>query len=338
MTMTPFLQIPVQEASQIGEARRAAARLTTQARFDEVAAGRVALVVTELASNLARHAQGGRMLLGLSHNGALDVLSLDDGPGMADLKVCLRDGYSTGGGTPGTGLGAARRLASGFSAFSVPGKGSVLYARIEAQSDPVRSPAAPQFSIAGLNLAAPGESVSGDGWQVRTEGELAAVMVADGLGHGPHAAEASDAALHAFTNTPTVGASPSQTLERAHRGMRASRGAAVAVAMLNAEAGTLRFAGIGNISGRVLSGVEDRSLMSQHGILGHQIRTPQDIDYAWPAHAFVVLHSDGLATRWTLADTPGLLQCEPAVVAGWLLREHVRGRDDVTIVVMRRGR
>ncbi len=337
--MQPYIQIPVHEATQVGEARRAAARLSASLGLDETAAGRAALVVTELATNLARHAKGGRLLLGASPDGALNVLSLDDGPGMADLDTCMRDGYSTAG-TPGTGLGAARRMASVFSAFSVAGRGSVIYASIAGgagvdEAEAPREP--PAFVHAGVNLAIHGEQVSGDGWQILIDGHRAALMVADGLGHGPVAAEASDAALRSFAGT-ALSARPSQTLERAHHSMRSTRGAAVAVAELDAQAGTLRFAGIGNICGRLISGVEDRTLMSQHGTVGHQIRNPQDIDYEWPAHAFVILHSDGLATRWSLADTPGLLQCEPAVMAGWLLREHSRGRDDATVVVMRRSR
>ena len=222
----------------------------------------------------------------------------------------------------------------------MPGKGSVLYAQLNpvAEAIPKPSPKAGGFSVAGINLAAPGESVSGDGWHVRVEEGRAAVMLADGLGHGPDAAEASDAALKSLINAGSVAVSPSQTLERAHHGMRATRGAAVALAVLDAQAGTLKFSGVGNICGRILSGVEDRSLMSQHGTVGHQFRNPQDIEYAWGAHAFVILHSDGLATRWSLAETPGLLNCEPAVMAGWLLREHMRGRDDATVVVLRRAR
>ena len=329
----PYLQIPVHEASQVGEARRAAARLSSDLRFDELTAGRAALVVTELAGNLARHAQGGRILLGCTSEGGLDILSLDDGPGMADVGQCLRDGYSSGS-TPGTGLGAARRQASVFSVFSMPGKGTVIYAGLSAPTaEPSR---ASTFSHAGINLAAPGEQVSGDGWQVRVEGLKAAVVVADGLGHGPFAADASDAALAAFAANPA--GAPSSTLERMHQAMRSTRGAAVAIAVLDGETDTLNFGGIGNVCGRVLSGIEDRSLMSQHGTVGLQIRRPQDVSYAWPDHALVILHSDGIATRWNFAETPGLLQCEPAVVAGWLLREHARGRDDATVVVIRRAR
>ena len=68
-----------------------------------------------------------------------------------------------------------------------------------------------------------------------------------------------------------------------------------------------------------------------------QIRKLQDMVYPWPDHAIVVMHSDGLATRWNLKDVGGLLQCDPAVIAGWLLRDFTRGHDDVTIVVLKRG-
>jgi hypothetical protein len=87
----------------------------------------------------------------------------------------------------------------------------------------------------------------------------------------------------------------------------------------------------------VISGVEDRSLMSQHGTLGVQVRRLQDVSYVWPDHSIVVLHSDGLNTRWNLKEVGGLLQCDPAVIAGWLVRDHTRGHDDVTVVVLKRG-
>jgi len=327
--MTPFLQIAVHETSQVGEARRAVGRAALRLGFDETLAGRAALVVTELASNLARHARGGRVLVGETADGALELLSLDDGPGMASLETCLRDGYSTAG-TPGTGLGAVRRQADVFSAYSAVGKGTVIYARL-GRASPAR------FQVAGINLAVQGEQVSGDGWQVRIEDDRMAVFVADGLGHGPEAAVASDAALRVFAEAP-VDASPGQTLVRAHAAMRGTRGAAAALAVLDANTGGLRYAGVGNITGRLMNALEDRTLLSQHGTLGLQIRKPQDFDYAWPDHGQLVMHSDGIVTRWSLDDAPGLLQCEPAVVAGWLLRTHARGRDDATVVVLRRAR
>ncbi len=337
--MVPNLDIAVTEQSQVGEARRAANRLASEHDLDETVRGRVAIIVTELGNNLWRHAQKGRLLIGCrrSDEGCqLEVISIDSGPGMADVARCLRDGYSSGG-TPGTGLGAVQRLSTDFSVFSSPGKGTVILSRTWVPSP--NAPAAPSsragFAHAGICLAAPGEVISGDAWDIRLDGDgKAAAIVADGLGHGPIAAEAAAEALKAFG---ALRGSPAAVLERAHPALRTTRGAAVSIVQLDAGAGMVVYAGAGNISGRLISGVEDRSLMSQHGTLGVQIRKLQDVTTAWPDHSIVVLHSDGLATRWNLKDVGGLLQCDPAVIAGWLLRDHTRGHDDVTVVVLKRG-
>jgi len=337
--VVPHLDIPVAEQSQVGEARRAASRLATDHDLDETARGRVAIVVTELGNNLWRHAQKGRLLIGcrkIDEGCQLEVIAIDSGPGMTDVARCLRDGYSSGG-TPGTGLGAVQRLSTDFSVFSSPGKGTVILSRtwVPSASAPAATSFRARFAHAGICLAAPGEVISGDAWDIRFDGDgKAAVIVADGLGHGPVAADAAAEALKAFG---TLRGSPATVLERAHPALRTTRGAAVSIVELDANAGTLVYAGAGNISGRVISGVEDRTLMSQHGTLGVQIRKLQDVGYPWPDHSIVVLHSDGLATRWNLKDVGGLLQCDPAVIAGWLLRDFTRGHDDVTIVVLKRG-
>ena len=100
--------MPVTESSQPAAARRAAVALAQDADLDEPAVGNLALVVTELATNLVKHARGGELLmrrLGAEGQEGIEVLSLDKGPGMSDIARSLGDGYSTAG-TPGTGLGA----------------------------------------------------------------------------------------------------------------------------------------------------------------------------------------------------------------------------------------
>jgi len=332
--MTPHQDFLITEATQVGAARRAAGRLGTDLGCDEVACGRIALVVTELGNNLARHATAGRLLLAPGPGDGIDVLALDGGPGMADVERCLTDGYSTSG-TPGTGLGAARRLCDEFSMYSQVGRGTVIFGRIRAVAMPGTPSRKPdRFDVGAVCLAAPGEAVSGDAWQFHSEGPRASLMVADGLGHGPQAADAASAALRIFAAQHGLG--PSQVLGLAHDAMRSTRGAAVAVAALEADAGRLIFSGAGNIAGRLISGVEDRSLLSQHGTVGLQIRRLQDVAYPWGDHAIVILHSDGLKTRWSLRDVGGLLACHPAVIAGWLVRDHMRGQDDATVVVIKR--
>ena len=335
--MVPYLDIAVAEPSQVGEARRAASRLAIDNGLDETVVGRIAIVVTELGNNLWRHAASGRLLVGCRRSAAgcrFEILSIDRGAGMADIARCLRDGYSTGG-TPGTGLGAVQRMSTDFSAYSAPGKGTVILSRAWVAAPGAVDVPAPRAGVAhaGLCLAAPGETVSGDAWDMRLDDGKAAVIVADGLGHGPVAAEAAGEALKAFAS---LRGTPATVLERAHPLMRGTRGAAVTLVEVDPQAGSITYAGAGNISGRVISGVGDRSLMSQHGTLGVQIRKLQDVAAPWPEHAVLVLHSDGLLTRWSLQDDGALLQCDPAVIAGWLLRDFTRGHDDVTVVVLKR--
>ena len=334
--MIPHLDIPVSEQSQVGEARRAASRLAADHDLGETAVGRVAIIVTELGNNLWRHATKGRLLVGCRKTDEgcqLEVISIDSGPGM-DVARCLRDGYSSGG-TPGTGLGAVRRLSTEFSVFSTPEKGTVILSRTWVPSAAAaHAPAPPaHFAYAGICLAAPGETISGDAWDIRIADGKAVVIVADGLGHGPVAAEASAEAMKVFAVATGL---PSAILERAHPLMRSTRGAAVSVAEIDVKAGTVVYAGAGNICGRMISGIEDRTLMSQHGTLGLQIRKIQDVSYPWPDHSIVVMHSDGVLTRWNLKDVGGLLQCDPAVIAAWLIREFTRGHDDVCVVVLKR--
>jgi hypothetical protein len=64
------------------------------------------------------------------------------------------------------------------------------------------------------------------------------------------------------------------------------------------------------------------------------VRKFQEFEYPWSADAVLVMHSDGLQTRWDLAKYPGLLRRHPAVIAAVLYRDFRRGRDDATVVVL----
>jgi anti-sigma regulatory factor (Ser/Thr protein kinase) len=334
----PFhLAFEMNESSQVGAARRASVQLAEGLGCDAVAAGQVALIATELGNNLVRHARGGQLLVGAVQGDggetAVEIVSIDSGPGMADVRASLADGHSTGG-TPGNGLGAVRRLSgTSFDMYSALSEGTAIVTRIHAGAA-VRAPSTAAFEYGAIALPMAGESVCGDAWCVLQEDGRAAVLVADGLGHGPDAAEASAAAVEAFR--PVAFEEPAGVLERIHQRLRSTRGAAVALAQLSATDDAVRFCGAGNIAGRLFNGVADRTLLSQHGTAGLRVRSLQTQRYEWPAHGLLVLHSDGLKSRWTLQAVPQLLQHHPAVVAAWLCRAQHRGRDDATVVAIRR--
>ncbi len=338
--MTMHQVFDVDEASQVGEARRGSVLMAGRLELDEDACGRLAIVVTELGTNLARHARGGRLLVapraGPAGDG-IEVLAVDSGPGMADVEHCLRDGVTTSS-TPGTGLGAVRRLSDEFAAFSATPGGTVMLARIASRGFATRRPVAdgrtaPRFSYGAVSVPAIGETRCGDDWALVQRDGLASVLVVDGLGHGPEAETAAQACVAAFAEAPFE--APCDILARAHAGMRATRGAAAAIARLDADARSVTFCGAGNIATRLTSGIVDRSFLCQHGTLGLQLMPLQDVSAAWPDHALLVMNSDGLTGRWNLRKTPGLLQCDPALIAAWLIRDHIGGRDDATVIVVR---
>lgn len=326
---------PMEDTTRVGEARRHAAWTASAAGLDATAAGRLAIVVTELGANLVRHARGGQLLIGAgAGSGEVEVISIDRGPGIADVGRSMADGFSTGG-TPGTGLGAVRRLAQDFDLHTRVPEGTVMVARVRNDAAPR---AARGLPCAGISLCAPGETECGDAWAAWVEGDRATVMVADGLGHGPEAAEASRAAIDLFEQRrdDVERGALGDLVERSHDALRGTRGAALAVVRADAGAGTLRYCGAGNVLGRAVSGTSDRSLVTQHGTVGVQLRRPEEAAVAWPEHALVAMHSDGIESRWNPMLIAPVLRQDPALAAALLLRDHCRGRDDATVVVVRR--
>lgn len=328
------VRVPVQDGSQVGEARRAAVRFAADLGFSEAESDRLALVATEAAANAARHGGGGELLLRPigSSRPALELLALDRGPGMADVVRAFEDGHSTGG-TPGTGLGAIRRLSAESDLYSTPGGGTALMARISVGHRP--SPPAP-FEVGAVSLPHRGENVCGDEWAVSLADGRMCAMVADGLGHGPLAAKAAGEAVRVFSEE--AARRPGELLEAAHGALRATRGAAVAVAEIDLARRVMTFAGVGNIAGLVLAGRSSRNAVSLGGIVGHERGTIREFEYPWHEGAVLVMHSDGLQTHWKLDAYPGIEACHPALLAGVLYRDHARGRDDVTVLAIRESR
>jgi anti-sigma regulatory factor (Ser/Thr protein kinase) len=323
----------ISEITQVGEARRRALQAAAAAGFNETDCGKAAIIASELATNQARYATGGEIHLS-TYGGTgrcLDIVAIDRGPGIENVARSLTDGYSTGG-TSGTGLGAAQRLATEFEIFSTQPKGTVIVCRL--RDDQAKDDNTP-FKWGVASRPAPHETVSGDSWSIaKCDGQLAISMV-DGLGHGPEAAAAAAQAISAFESDPfrTLPA----ICELSHTRMRGTRGGALAVAHLDVRAATLKYVGVGNIAGhlRAVPGETGRGLFSHNGTVGVQIRKIQEFIYECPDEGLLVMHSDGLQTRWSLEAYPGLAFRHPAAIAAVLYRDFTRGKDDVTVAVVR---
>jgi anti-sigma regulatory factor (Ser/Thr protein kinase) len=352
----------IADASSVAFARRGANDAAQKGALNETDLGRVALIVTEAATNILKHAQHGELLVRVLPSDAagaladgVEIIAIDKGPGMQDVHLAFRDGSTTAG-SPGTGLGAIRRLSEDVSVYSQPGLGTVLRAVVRSRGPNDRAPAraAAGTDIGGVCVPYPGESVCGDAWGIEPDQHGLTVTVADGLGHGPDAHVAAAGAVDVVRRR--AGRSPAALMELAHGALRPTRGAAVAIARLDLARSQLEFAGTGNISAAIFNtgrpalvggglarganapsddARDSWQLTSRNGIVGHTMRDSQEFVVPWTRNAVLILHSDGIGTRWSVGAYPGLLLQPAVMIAAVLYRDFSRRRDDATVVVVK---
>ncbi len=328
--MSRSIHFSINDASAVGDARREAALLCQQLNWPETDAGKVGIIVTEAGKNLLKHAVRGQMLLRRLEDDTdegVEIMALDQGPGMADVAKCMTDGYSTAG-SPGTGLGAIVRLSTVFDIYSQVGKGTVLVSRLWSKGARRR-----RLEVGVVCAAAiPGDEC-GDAWSLKLHPERARILLADGLGHGVLAARAADEAVRIFVENQSLDGL--QMIQYMHGALRSTRGASLAIADMETGNQVVRYYGVGNISATILQDSSSRSLVSHNGTVGHELHTVREFTYPWSTSALLVMHSDGLTSRWKLDAYPGLASRHPSVIAGVLFRDYQRGKDDASVVVVR---
>ncbi|HEX7809679.1 MAG TPA: SpoIIE family protein phosphatase [Thermoanaerobaculia bacterium] len=325
--------VAVLDGSEVAASRRIATQRAESMGLSATAAGKAALVATELATNLIKHGSGGSILFGAvdEPRNALIIGAFDRGRGISNIPRAMEDGYSTAG-SPGTGLGAIMRNASAHDIYTQPDRGTAVLCRIDDETSRPKLIHEP-FSIAGVCIPKPTEEQAGDSWVATSGREFTTVAIADGLGHGVLAATASSLAVRIIADQSD------RTLEHIyqemHGALRPTRGAAVGIARIYHGQKRLDFVGVGNIAGTIVSDESVRRVVSQNGIVGHEMRRVQSFSYPWPEGAVLVLASDGISTSWNPAAHPGLMQRDPGLVASVLFRDYTRGNDDSTVVVVK---
>ncbi len=329
--------IEVSNPSHVGEARRAAVESAQAMGLDENDVGGVAIAVTELGTNLLKHATSGKLMFeSLTSERmsrgvpGLRILSFDKGPGIRDITAALEDGHSTSG-TPGNGLGAIKRLASSFDIYSLRDQGTCVLADFWPKKK-VPTAASP-LQLGVISLPVRGEEVCGDGWASRITADNVYLLAVDGLGHGTLASDAAREAERVFAETTS--SSLSEILRDIHDALKKTRGAAGAIAAINKQKRTLTFAGLGNISSTLITRQNRRGIASYNGTLGHQLHTIREFSFPWHEDSVLIMNSDGLTSRWDLEAYPGIISKHPSIIAASLYRDFNRERDDATVLVAR---
>lgn len=338
MPNLPPVLIAVVHGSDVNEARQRAQVMALTIGFDETASAEVALAVSELGANLLRHTKGGTLTLTPLVDGrrvGMQVISQDRGPGIADVEQALTDGFSTAGGL-GYGLGAVNRLMDEFDIVSEPGtsEGTRIACKRWLRVDVRRTMPGP-LTFGAASRPHPRMTENGDAFVIKCWGEGALVAVIDGLGHGPFAQHAAQTARQ------YVESHVDQPLDLIFRGVgracRATRGVVMALARFDWGGTQLTFASIGNIEARVFGSVEPMNFAVRRGIVGVNAPNPAVTQHRWQPNYLLVLHSDGLTTRWRWEDFPGLGRTSASVIARRLLQALAKDDDDATVLVVKGG-
>jgi hypothetical protein len=177
-----------------------------------------------------------------------------------------------------------------------------------------------------------GEDLSGDAVVVRPLEQGLFVAIVDVLGHGPEAHQLThviDAYLARY-GSPDV----SGLMTRLHQHLIGTRGAAVGLCAIDAVAGRIDYAGVGNTNLRRFGKVESR-LVSQEGVLGQNMRTPMAQSLQLDPGDVVVLYTDGVSDRFTSTDYPGVLHHAPKEVASNIVQRFGKDHDDAACFAVR---
>ncbi|RMD94823.1 MAG: stage II sporulation protein E [Calditrichaeota bacterium] len=326
----------IKEQSQIGDVRRQVQKGLRLLGGDADLAARASLIINELGTNLLRHAgSGGEILLRYLDQPApvgVEILGLDRGPGISNVTQAMTDGFSTFGGK-GIGLGSIRRQSDMFAIHSRVGEGTVVLSRVWQATTRLRSSQS-SYQMGVISVAMPGQTACGDGWRTAfTRGVLTILMV-DGLGHGPEAARAAKTAMRAFERQENH--EITEMLQAIHEECHGTRGAAVAIVRIIPAEARLEFLGVGNISAGLVSAQKFSGCLSTPGIVGLGQLKLRKMEYPWDGKSLLVMHTDGLQTRWHHSDVYHMPR-NPMIKAALFYRNFARGHDDATVMVLKQG-
>ena len=303
------------------------------ANFPDAKVGELDIIVAELVSNLVKHAGGGQLLVKLTEESGvqgIELISIDDGPGMTDVSRMVADGVSTKN-TLGQGLGAMKRLSDVFQVYSQKDWGTIILIRLYKESLP-RFKKTPAEEIRSVEVSKPGETSCGDGFYFTTTKDHIKIFLGDGLGHGPEAARAVMEAGKAFLDCTDT--DPKEIIGYINSEVKKTRGLVGTVAVFDLRTKKWRICGVGNISTKIMSPANGKNLMAYNGIIGLNVpRTLNchEVDYEKGQH--IIMCSDGIKSKWDTIKYAAIQRYDASVLSAALIKDFARLTDDMSVAV-----
>ena len=306
--------------------------LAVSAGFSEYKVGEIDIIVAEMVSNLVKHAGGGQLLTKLveeDNRQGIEIISIDSGPGMADVSRMVADGVSTKN-TLGHGLGAMKRFAEVFQVYSQQDWGTVILVRTFS-GEPLQFKKQSPAEIKAVVVPKPGEDKCGDGFYYQAAADYITVFLGDGLGHGVEADKAVSKAMEAFERCPEK--EPVEIIRYIDSWVKKTRGLVGTVAVFDIAKRKWKVCGVGNIATKISSPSLSRGYMSYNGIIGVNLPktlSAQVIEYEKGQH--LIMCSDGIKSRWDTIKYPAVLRYDLSILSASLLKDFARNTDDMSVV------
>lgn len=341
-----ILSFPIDNESDIGVCRRKSVALANQIGFSQVKTGEIAIIVTELVTNVLKHGGGkGKLvmcqIIGSSEQKAIEIWCCDHGPGITDLNKAVKDGYSETT-SLGLGLGSIRRFSDHLEINPDKKHFEDSFLRdLEDFNNCIRSqkwlPIKQWFGknskieTGAASRCKPGEKLNGDAYIINhLSNDVCVAAVIDGLGHGKDANMASQLARQTIIQKAEL---PIDILMNTiHQSIRGTRGTTIGLVLINTKEEKISFSGIGNIESFLINKNEKKNLLSFGGIMGHNMRTPRVFEFPFKPGDFLCMYSDGITSRWKPEELDWSIH--PQRNAEIILNQFSRSNDDATVLII----
>jgi len=343
-----ILNFSISDISDIGNQRREAVALGKEVGFSPIDSEEIAILITEMITNMIDHggAQGRVIMCRVQDkdkNQGIELWAIDNGPGLTDLYQAFKDGYSSKH-SLGFGLGTIQRFSdeieTGIETIpkefqEINGSGTVQGLVICSRKWLAQNRWIGRnrnITIGAASRPKPGERINGDSFLIRhLSSTQTLTVVADGLGHGINAHEASQLAVKSIEAKASLPLP--EIIKHTHKKLIGTRGATVGAALIQTDLNKVSFVGMGNIEARIITPQNKHALISLGGIVGLKIRSPRVYEYEYGADEFLALYSDGINSSWQN-------DCEnwdehPQKIAEYILNKFSRDHDDATILIIK---
>jgi anti-sigma regulatory factor (Ser/Thr protein kinase) len=330
-----FSSYHIEERSYVSYIKREIHNQVVRSRFTEMEAGKIDIIVSEITSNLIKHADRGELLYKIESIGEKDsifeIISIDNGPGIADTARMLRDGVSTTS-TLGQGLGAINRLSTVAQLYSIPGWGTILYSKVKTNEEQKFSAKSFELEVKGVCVNKPKETTCGDGYRIKRNESETIIFFGDGLGHGERAKEAVDYAGDFFFESNET--DPVELLRQMHDKVRKTRGLVATIAVCSRSTNEWKICGVGNILTRMYTGLQYKNYMSYNGTVGLTIPNSMKASvFAVEKNQHLIMCSDGIQTRWDLGKYGSIFKYDSTILAAAIYKDFTRGNDDASVLI-----